>query len=98
FNFCDLSSSCEAEKSYAYDKLVQIPESTLAAIAFFCLSRYVRRLWASPVFVFWINSADDTVKVQQGYTQELDSSFRLLTWILLPIIPGGASSQNSFWF
>ncbi|GLJ17687.1 hypothetical protein SUGI_0308680 [Cryptomeria japonica] len=74
---------CNEEQSYAYDKIVQIPESTLAAIAFFCLSRYVRR-YGLRKFLFLDQLCDDTAKVQQGYTQEVDSSFKLLAWILLP--------------
>eukprot|EP01018_Ginkgo_biloba_P024121 Gb_35504 [translate_table: standard] len=81
--FLDICPRCKAERSYAYDKLVQIPESTLAAVAFFCLSRYMRR-YGLRRFLFLDQLCDDTPKVQQGYTKELDSSFKLLAWILLP--------------
>lgn len=74
---------CKAKHSYAYDKIVQIPESTLAAIAFLYLSRHVRR-YGLRQFLFLDQICDDMPKVQEGYTKELDSSFKLLSWILLP--------------
>eukprot|EP01018_Ginkgo_biloba_P026753 Gb_09859 [translate_table: standard] len=73
----------DAEQGYAFDRLVQIPESTLAAIAFLCLTRYVRK-YGLRRFLFLDQLCDDTPQVQQGYTKELDKALKLLAWILLP--------------
>lgn len=70
-------------QGYSFDKLVQIPESILAAIAFLCLTRYLRK-YGLRRFLFLDQLCDDTPQVQQGYTKELDKAFRLLGWILFP--------------
>ncbi|XP_057958901.1 uncharacterized protein LOC131151639 [Malania oleifera] len=57
----------------SFNKLVQLPESTLAAIAFLTLSRFFER-----------NHNGDISAVRGGYTKELDKAFQYLGCILLP--------------
>ncbi|KAF3446483.1 hypothetical protein FNV43_RR11662 [Rhamnella rubrinervis] len=57
----------------SFNKLVQLPESGLAAIGFFTVSR-----------LFVDGLGDDSLNVRRGYTRELDKAFRYLACILLP--------------
>jgi hypothetical protein len=77
---CDNQSQGQG---YSFDKLVQIPESILAAIAFLCLTRYLRK-YGLRRFLFLDQLCDDTPQVQQGYTKELDNAFKLLALVLFP--------------
>ncbi|XP_059461863.1 uncharacterized protein LOC132190846 [Corylus avellana] len=67
----------------SFNKLVQFPESGLAAIAFFALSGFFRRFGLRQL-LFLEGLQEDSLYVQRSYTRELDKSFRYLACILLP--------------
>ncbi|XP_022132051.1 uncharacterized protein LOC111005015 [Momordica charantia] len=67
----------------SFNKLVQVPESGLAAIGFFTLSRFFRR-YGLRQLLFLDGLQEDSVYVQRGYARELDKSFRYLAYILFP--------------
>ncbi|XP_052184348.1 uncharacterized protein LOC127796306 [Diospyros lotus] len=65
------------------NKLVHLPESGLATIAFFTLSRFFKR-YGLRQLLFLDGLQEDSHYVQRGYTRELDKAFRHLACILLP--------------
>ncbi|KAK9110304.1 hypothetical protein Sjap_018364 [Stephania japonica] len=69
--------------SISFNKLVQLPESALAAIAFFTLSGFFQQ-YGLRQLLFLDSLGDDSVCVHRGYTRELDKAFKHLTYILLP--------------
>ncbi|KAK9946738.1 hypothetical protein M0R45_012185 [Rubus argutus] len=67
----------------SFNKLVQLPESGLAAIAFFTLSAFFRQ-YGLRQLLFLDGLEDDTFSVRRGYKRELDKAFKCLACILLP--------------
>ncbi|XP_050365745.1 LOW QUALITY PROTEIN: uncharacterized protein LOC126784318 [Argentina anserina] len=67
----------------SYSKLVQLPESGLAAIAFFTLSAFFRN-YGLRQLLFLDGLEEDTSSVRKGYTREVDKAFKCLAYILLP--------------
>ncbi|KAL6212615.1 hypothetical protein ACLB2K_017833 [Fragaria x ananassa] len=67
----------------SFNKLVQLPESGLAAIAFFTLSAFFRNYGLGQL-LFLDGLQEDTFSVRRGYTREVDKAFKCLAWILLP--------------
>ncbi|KAB5513663.1 hypothetical protein DKX38_027569 [Salix brachista] len=76
-------SSAPADDPISYNKLVQVPESALACIAFFTLSRFFKR-YGLRQLLFLDGLQDDSLFVRRGYSRVLDKAFRYLACILLP--------------
>lgn len=82
--FIEAPSSSSAEKSpVSFNKLVQLPESSLATIAFFTLTRFFQQ-YSLRQLLLLDGLRDDSLFVRRGYTRELDKAFRYLSFILLP--------------
>ncbi|CAK7354364.1 unnamed protein product [Dovyalis caffra] len=76
-------SSAPADYPISYDKVVQIPESALALIAFYTLFRFFRR-YRLRHLLFLDDLEEDSLFVRRGYSRELDKAFRYLACILFP--------------
>lgn len=76
-------SSAAADDPISFNKLVQFPESGLALLGFFTLSRFFSK-YGLRQLLFLDGLQDDSLFVRRGYTRELDKSFRYLACILLP--------------
>ncbi|KAF5176138.1 Ras guanine nucleotide exchange factor k [Thalictrum thalictroides] len=72
-----------ADDPLSINKLVHLPESGLALIAFLTLTRFLR-LYGLRQLLFLDGLQDDSKYVRSGYTRELDKAFRCLVYILLP--------------
>ncbi|KAL5537992.1 hypothetical protein UlMin_046302 [Ulmus minor] len=72
-----------ADDPISFNKLVQLPESGLALIAFLTISRFFCR-YGLRQLLFLDGLGDDPEYVRRGYTRELDKAFRYLACILLP--------------
>ncbi|TKY74619.1 hypothetical protein E2542_SST03382 [Spatholobus suberectus] len=68
---------------FNFNKLLQLPQSALAIIAFFTLSRFFRRCGLRQL-LFLDVLQDDSMYVRRGYTRELQKAFRYLACIILP--------------
>ncbi|GFZ15523.1 hypothetical protein Acr_24g0017130 [Actinidia rufa] len=79
----EVPESASEEDPISFNKLVHLPESALAMIAFFTLSRFFRR-YGLRQLLFLNDLQEDSPYVRQGYTRELDKAFRYLACILLP--------------
>ncbi|MED6207247.1 hypothetical protein PIB30_034048 [Stylosanthes scabra] len=76
-------SASSIDDPFKFNKLVQLPESALAVIAFFTLSRFFRR-YGLRQLLFLDMLQDDSMYVRRGYTRELEKAFRYLAFIILP--------------
>ncbi|KAK9280074.1 hypothetical protein L1049_013759 [Liquidambar formosana] len=76
-------ATASTDDPISLNKLVQLPESALAAIGFFTLSSFFRR-YGLRQLLFLDGLQDDSLYVRRGYTRELDRAFRYLACILLP--------------
>ncbi|RDX89853.1 hypothetical protein CR513_28358, partial [Mucuna pruriens] len=94
--FVEVPTSAPEDDPFSFNKIVQLPESGLAIIAFFTLSSFFKRYHtniSSSVYVdlyglrqllFLDALQEDTTYVRRGYTRELEKAFRYLTYIILP--------------
>ncbi|RZC71962.1 hypothetical protein C5167_035124 [Papaver somniferum] len=67
----------------SFNKLIQLPESGLAIIGFFTISRFFKK-YGLRRLLYLDELQDDSTYVRRGYARELDKSFRHLAYILLP--------------
>ncbi|KAM0973721.1 hypothetical protein ACFX2I_016888 [Malus domestica] len=67
----------------SFNKLVQLPESGLAAIGFITLSGFFRK-YGLRQLLFLDGLGDDSGFVRREYTRELNKAFKSLACILLP--------------
>ncbi|KAK4853047.1 hypothetical protein QYF36_002900 [Acer negundo] len=77
------SSTYSDSKPVSFNMLVQIPESGLALLGFFTLSRFFSK-YGLRQLLFLDGLQQDSLYVRRGYTKELDRAFRYLACILLP--------------
>ncbi|EEF34410.1 uncharacterized protein LOC8282113 [Ricinus communis] len=78
-----LPPSAALRDPISFNTLVQLPESGLALIAFFTLSRFFST-YGLRQLLFLDGLQDDSLFVRRGYSRELDKAFRYLACILLP--------------
>jgi len=78
-----IPSSAPSEDPLSFNKLVQVPESGLALIAFLTLCRFFKE-YGLRQLLFLDALNEDSPDVQRGYKGELDKAFRYLAYILLP--------------
>ncbi|KAL5782853.1 hypothetical protein ACOSP7_007882 [Xanthoceras sorbifolium] len=76
------SSTSDSDPA-SFNMLVQLPESGLALLGFFTLSRFFSK-YGLRQLLFLDGLQEDSVFVRRGYTKELDKAFRYLACILLP--------------
>ncbi|KAK7293691.1 hypothetical protein RJT34_16564 [Clitoria ternatea] len=81
--FVQVPASAPEDDPISFNKLVQLPESGLAFIAFFTLSSFFRR-YGLRQLLFLDALQEDTTYVRRGYTRELEKAFRYLAYIILP--------------
>ncbi|XP_038884363.1 uncharacterized protein LOC120075225 [Benincasa hispida] len=72
-----------ADDPISFNKLVQVPESGLAAVGFLSLCRFFRR-YGLRQLLFLEGLQEDSVYVQKGYARELEKWFRCVAYILFP--------------
>ncbi|XP_028793858.1 uncharacterized protein LOC114749530 [Neltuma alba] len=81
--FIRVPESAAEDDPLSFNKLVQLPESILAIISFFTLSRFFHR-YGLRQLLFLDILQDDSTYVRRGYTRELEKAFRYLAAIILP--------------
>ncbi|KAK1315590.1 hypothetical protein QJS10_CPA05g02468 [Acorus calamus] len=80
FASLSIRSSSDSEESILFNRVVQIPETALAAIAFLTLSCFFR-CYGLRQLLFLDGLGEDSPYVRRGYARELE---KYLTYILLP--------------
>lgn len=81
--FVQVPESASEDDPLSFNKLVQIPESCLAIISFFTLSRFFH-MYGLRQLLFLDILHDDSTYVRKGYTLALEKSFKFLAAIILP--------------
>ncbi|XP_054793565.1 uncharacterized protein LOC129299140 isoform X1 [Prosopis cineraria] len=81
--FVQVPASATEDDPLSFNKLVQLPESCLAIMSFFTLSRFFHR-YGLRQLLFLDILQDDSTYVRRGYTRELEKAFRYLAAIILP--------------
>ncbi|MCL7041779.1 hypothetical protein MKW94_030130 [Papaver nudicaule] len=81
--FVHVPKTSTIEDPISFNKLIQLPESGLAIIGFFTISRFFEK-YGLRRLLFLDQLQDDSTYVRRGYVRELDRSFRHLAYILLP--------------
>ncbi|KAJ6298489.1 hypothetical protein OIU76_019609 [Salix suchowensis] len=76
-------SSCDSRHGRPYDGVVQMSLSSVATLSFVCLSRFVRK-YGLRRFLFFDKLWDESETVRCGYTNQLNSSLKLLLIFVLP--------------
>ncbi|KAJ4976115.1 hypothetical protein NE237_001221 [Protea cynaroides] len=88
-------STCDARHSRPYDSVVQLSLTVVTTLSFFCLSRIVRR-YGLRRFLFLDKLCEESEKVGQGYTEQLNRSWKLLLVFVLPCF--AAESAYKIWW
>ncbi|MCD7456108.1 hypothetical protein HAX54_030683 [Datura stramonium] len=78
-----LACSDDAAHGRTYDAVVQLSLSCIAALSFVCLSRFVKR-YGLRRFLFLDKLCDESETVRKGYTEQLNSSLKILFIFVLP--------------
>ncbi|KAI3974451.1 hypothetical protein MKX01_017944 [Papaver californicum] len=81
--FVHVPKTSTIEDPISFNKLIQLPESGLAIIGFFTISRFFKK-YGLRRLLYLDELEDDSTYVRRGYARELDKSFRHLAYILLP--------------
>ncbi|XP_016484343.1 uncharacterized protein LOC107804906 [Nicotiana tabacum] len=76
-------SDCDAAYNRPYDNVVQLSLSSVAALSFICLSRFVKK-YGLRRFLFLDKLCDESETVRKCYTQQLNSSLKILFIFVLP--------------
>ncbi|KAK6927766.1 Protein of unknown function DUF3537 [Dillenia turbinata] len=78
-----LSIKEPSTSTISFNKLVELPESSMVIISFFTLWQSFRA-YGLRQLLFLDGLQDDSMYVRRGYAKELDKAFRYLACILLP--------------
>ncbi|CAO2207268.1 unnamed protein product [Urochloa humidicola] len=95
----DPSLSRSSASAITFNRVSQVPATGLAAISFFTLAAFFRRLGGLRHLLFLDGALrDDSAYVRRGYSRELDRAFRLLAALLLPSLCVEAAHKALFFF
>ncbi|XP_077217508.1 uncharacterized protein LOC143851900 [Tasmannia lanceolata] len=75
--------NCDSKHGRPFDSVVQLSLSGIASLSFLCLSRFVRK-YGLRRFLFLDKLCFESEKVRDGYTSQLNRSFKLLSFFVLP--------------
>lgn len=76
-------SDCDSKHNRPYDGVVQLSLSSVAALSFVCLSRFVRK-YGVRRFLFFDKLYVESETVRKGYTGQLNRSLKLLSIFVFP--------------
>ncbi|CAO2169662.1 unnamed protein product [Urochloa humidicola] len=95
----DAAMSPASASAITFNRVSQLPATGLAAISFFTLAAFFRRLGGLRQLLFLDGALrDDSAYVRRGYARELDRAFRLLAALLLPSLCVEAAHKAVFFF
>ncbi|KAJ4837527.1 hypothetical protein Tsubulata_022413 [Turnera subulata] len=88
-------SSCDSRHERPYDATVQLSLSSVATLAFLCLSNFVKK-YGLRRFLFFDKLCDESETVRQGYTVQLNRSLKILLIFVIPCFV--AESAYKIWW
>lgn len=89
-------ADCDSHHSRPYDSVVQLSLSSLAALSFICLSRFVSK-YGLRRFLFFDKLWDESETVRRGYTNQLNRSVKILSYFVTPCFLA-MSSYKIWWY
>ncbi|KAF7815882.1 extracellular ligand-gated ion channel protein [Senna tora] len=87
--------SCDAKHSRPYDAVVQLSLSSVAALSFLCLTKFVKK-YGLRRFLFFDKLCDVSETVRSNYTWQLNRSLKILSVFVVPCII--AESAYKIWW
>ncbi|XXG81937.1 hypothetical protein AAC387_Pa09g2465 [Persea americana] len=87
--------NCDKGHRRPYDSTVQLSLTVIAALSFICLSRFVRK-YGLRRFLFLDKLREESEEVRYGYTEQLNTSFKLLSIFVVPCFC--AESAYKIWW
>ncbi|GLT83598.1 hypothetical protein SLE2022_018760 [Rubroshorea leprosula] len=88
-------STCDAKHSRPYDAVVQLSLSSVAALSFICLSRFISK-YGLRRFLFFDKLVDESETVRKNYTGQLHRSLKIVLVFVLPCFL--AESAYKIWW
>ncbi|KAE9594108.1 hypothetical protein Lal_00017011 [Lupinus albus] len=75
--------SCDARHSRPFDAVVQLSLSSVSALSFLCLARFVSK-YGLRRFLFFDKLCDESETVRMNYMAQLNRSLKILSWFVGP--------------
>lgn len=82
-HFVFACSSCDEDHRRPFDSIVQLSLSVFATLSFISLSSFTRK-YGLRKFLFLDKLSDESAKVRQGYTLQIQRSLKILSAFVLP--------------
>ncbi|PWA49734.1 hypothetical protein CTI12_AA477750 [Artemisia annua] len=89
-------SGCDNRHERPYDKLVQLSLTSIATLSFICLSQFVR-YYGLRRFLFFDKLCNESETVRRGYTQQLNSSLKIVFIFVAPCFTAEAA-YKIWWY
>ncbi|KAK9050313.1 hypothetical protein SSX86_030717 [Deinandra increscens subsp. villosa] len=89
-------SNCDNRHARPYDSHVQLSLSSIAALSFVSLSQFVR-IYGLRRFLFFDKLCDESETVRRGYTEQLNSSLKILFIFVTPCFTAEAA-YKIWWY
>ncbi|KAI3695191.1 hypothetical protein L1987_78180 [Smallanthus sonchifolius] len=89
-------SNCDNRHARPYDSHVQLSLSTIATLSFVCLSQFVR-IYGLRRFLFFDKLCDESETVRRGYTEQFNSSLKILFIFVAPCFTAEAA-YKIWWY
>ncbi|XP_024966147.1 uncharacterized protein LOC112506374 [Cynara cardunculus var. scolymus] len=89
-------SDCDNRHARPYDTLVQLSLTSIATLSFVCLSQFVR-IYGLRRFLFFDKLCNESETVRRGYTQQLNSSLKMVFIFVAPCFAAEAA-YKIWWY
>ncbi|CAN8321427.1 unnamed protein product [Cochlearia groenlandica] len=90
---CD---DCDSYHSRPYDSVVQLSLSSVAALSFLCLTRFVSK-YGLRRFLFFDKLCDESQTVRRNYTNQLNTSLHIVSYFVIPCFLT-MSAYKTWWY
>ncbi|CAA7048406.1 unnamed protein product [Microthlaspi erraticum] len=89
-------ADCDSYHSRPYDSVVQLSLSSVAAVSFLCLTRFVSK-YGLRRFLFFDKLWDESETVRRNYTIQLNTSLRIVSYFVIPSFIA-MSAYKTWWY
>uniref|UniRef100_A0A1J3E488 Extracellular ligand-gated ion channel protein n=1 Tax=Noccaea caerulescens TaxID=107243 RepID=A0A1J3E488_NOCCA len=89
-------ADCDSYHSRPYDSVVQLSLSSVAAVSFLCLTRFVSK-YGLRRFLFFDKLWDESETVRRNYTIQLNTSLRIVSYFVIPCFIA-MTAYKTWWY
>ncbi|CAN7083289.1 unnamed protein product [Brassica oleracea var. botrytis] len=89
-------ADCDSYHSRPYDSVVQLSLSSVAAVSFLCLTRFVSK-YGLRRFLFFDKLWDESETVRRNYTNQLNTSLHIVSYFVIPCFLA-MSAYKIWWY